>query len=67
MPTIDLNEKIKEDLKKIKEAYGSKTYSEAVGKFIKSVDDREKVLGYPDGVPLYAKKNICVKCGYEDF
>ena len=30
MPTIDLNEKIKNDLKKIKEVYGCKTYSEAV-------------------------------------
>ena len=30
MPTIDLNEKIKDDLKKIKEYYGCKTYSEAV-------------------------------------
>jgi len=29
-PTIDLNEKVKNDLKKVKEAYGCKTYSEAV-------------------------------------
>lgn len=36
MPTIDLNEKIKEDLKKIKEAYGCKTYSEAVALLMRS-------------------------------
>ena len=30
MPTIDLNEKIKNNLKKIKEVNGCKTYSEAV-------------------------------------
>ena len=36
MPTIDLNEKIKDDLKKIKEAYGCKTYSEAVALLMRS-------------------------------
>ena len=36
MPTIDLNEKIKNDLKKVKEAYGSKTYSEAVALLMRS-------------------------------
>ncbi|NVM46676.1 MAG: hypothetical protein HWN79_17355 [Candidatus Lokiarchaeota archaeon] len=36
MPTIDLNEKIKEDLKKIKEVYGCKTYSEAVAILMRS-------------------------------
>jgi len=36
MPTIDLNEKIKEDLKKIKEEYGCKTYSEAVALLMRS-------------------------------
>jgi hypothetical protein len=36
MPTIDLNEKIKEDLKKIKEDYGCKTYSEAVALLMRS-------------------------------
>ena len=36
MPTIDLNEKIKEDLKKIKEEYGCKTYSEAVAFLMRS-------------------------------
>jgi len=36
MPTIDLNEKIKNDLKKIKEVYGCKTYSEAVAILMRS-------------------------------
>jgi len=36
MPTIDLNEKIKDDLKKIKEVYGCKTYSGTVAILIKS-------------------------------
>jgi len=36
MPTIDLNEKIKADLKKIKEAFGCKTYSEAVSLLMRS-------------------------------
>ncbi|MHA1916228.1 MAG: hypothetical protein ACW986_19520 [Promethearchaeota archaeon] len=36
MPTIDLNQKIKDDLKIIKEIYGCKTYSEAVAILMKS-------------------------------
>ena len=36
MPTIDLNEKIKNDLKKVKEVYGCKTYSEAVAILMRS-------------------------------
>jgi len=36
MATIDLNEKIKDDLKKIKEVYGCKTYSEAVAILMRS-------------------------------
>ena len=36
MPTIDLNEKIKDDLKKVKEVYGCKTYSEAVAILMRS-------------------------------
>jgi len=36
MPTIDLNEKIKDDLKKIKDVYGCKTYSEAVAILMRS-------------------------------
>ena len=36
MPTIDLNDKIKNDLKKIKEVYGCKTYSEAVAILMRS-------------------------------
>jgi len=36
MPTIDLNEKIKNDLKKIKEVSGCKTYSEAVAILMRS-------------------------------
>ncbi|MFX1297860.1 MAG: hypothetical protein ACFFD2_23815 [Promethearchaeota archaeon] len=46
MPTIDLNEKIKEDLKKIKEVYGCKTYSEAVAVLMRSnkIEDIMKVF-----------------------
>jgi len=36
MPTIDLHEKIKNDLKKIKEVNGCKTYSEAVAILMRS-------------------------------
>ena len=36
MPTIDLNEKIKDDLKKIKVEFGCKTYSEAVALLMRS-------------------------------
>ena len=36
MPTIDLNQKIKDDLKGFKEAYGCKTYSEAVAILMRS-------------------------------
>ncbi len=36
MATIDLNEKIKNDLKKIKEVNGCKTYSEAVAILMRS-------------------------------
>ena len=36
MPTIDLNGKIKDDLKIVKEVYGCKTYSEAVAILMKS-------------------------------
>ena len=36
MATIDLNEKVKKDLKKIKEDYGCKTYSEAVAILMRS-------------------------------
>ena len=36
MATIDLNEKIKDDLKKIKDVNGCKTYSEAVAILMRS-------------------------------
>ena len=37
----------------------------AVGKDLKSEEDKTKVLSYIGHKPLYAKKNICKKCGYE--
>ena len=46
MPTIDLNEKIKEDLKKIKEVYGCKTYSEAVAILMRSVKIEETMTNF---------------------
>ena len=46
MPTIDLNEKIKEDLKKIKEVYGCKTYSEAVAILMRSNKIEEIMANY---------------------
>lgn len=37
----------------------------AVGKDIKVVEDKSKVLSYIGGAPMYAKKHVCKKCGYE--
>jgi uncharacterized C2H2 Zn-finger protein len=37
----------------------------AVGKDIKSEEDRNKVLGYVGHKPMYGKKNVCKKCGYD--
>jgi chromosome segregation ATPase len=37
----------------------------AVGRDIKSEEDKSKVLGYIGHTPMYAKKNVCKKCGYE--
>ncbi|MHA1916229.1 MAG: hypothetical protein ACW986_19525 [Promethearchaeota archaeon] len=39
----------------------------AVGKDIRSVEDRKKVLYHAGLKTMYSKKNICLKCGYEDF
>ena len=36
----------------------------AVGRDIKAEEDKTKVLSYVGHKPLYAKKNICKKCGY---
>ncbi|HMF32407.1 MAG TPA: hypothetical protein VKK79_13380, partial [Candidatus Lokiarchaeia archaeon] len=35
------------------------------GHEIKSVEDKTRVLSYVGHVPLYAKKNVCKRCGYE--
>ncbi|MBA7551218.1 hypothetical protein ES705_43754 [subsurface metagenome] len=37
----------------------------AVGKDIKVVEDKSKVLTYIGGAPMYAKKHVCKRCGYE--
>ena len=37
----------------------------AVGKDIKVVEDKTKVLSYMGNIPMYAKKHVCKKCGYE--
>ncbi len=37
----------------------------ATGKDIKSEEDKTKVLSYVGHKPMYAKKNVCKKCGYE--
>ena len=38
---------------------------QAVGKSIRKVDDREKILSYHGNIPMYAKKYICKTCGHE--
>ena len=37
----------------------------AVGQDIKTVEDKSKVLSYVGHIPMYAKKHVCKKCGYE--
>ncbi|MHA2120547.1 MAG: hypothetical protein ACW990_04990 [Promethearchaeota archaeon] len=37
----------------------------AVGHDIKTVEDKSKVLSYVGHIPMYAKKHVCKKCGYE--
>ena len=46
MPTIDLNEKIKNNLKKVKEVYGCKTYSEAVAILMRSNKIEETMTNF---------------------
>ncbi|GAG58182.1 unnamed protein product [marine sediment metagenome] len=38
---------------------------QAVGKDIREVEDREKNPYYNGPIPMYAKKYVCKKCGYE--
>ena len=42
MPTIDLTQKVKERLDKIKEKYGCKTYSEAVNLLLIFYEEKKK-------------------------
>jgi len=37
----------------------------AVGKNIREVDDKERILSYLGNIPMYAKKYVCKICGYE--
>ncbi|MFX1339697.1 MAG: hypothetical protein ACFFDK_13885 [Promethearchaeota archaeon] len=37
----------------------------AVGKDIKFVEDKTKVLSYVGNMPMYAKINVCKKCGHQ--
>ena len=37
----------------------------AVGKNIKVIDDKSKVLSYVGNIPMYAKIYVCKQCGYE--
>ena len=37
----------------------------AVGKDIKGVEDKSKILSYMGNIPMYARKHVCKKCGYE--
>ena len=37
----------------------------AVGKYIKEIDDKDKVLSYVGNIPMYAKKYVCKNCKYE--
>ncbi len=38
---------------------------DAVGKDIKSVEDKTKPLSYVGNMPMYAKINVCKRCGHE--
>jgi chromosome segregation ATPase len=37
----------------------------AVGKDIKTVEDKNKPISYIGNIPMYAKINVCKKCGNE--
>ena len=37
----------------------------AVGRDIKAEEDKSKVLSYVGHTPMYAKRNVCKKCGYQ--
>lgn len=37
----------------------------AVGGKIKTIEGRSKILSYVGHIPMYAKKHVCKKCGYE--
>ena len=37
----------------------------SVGKDIKVVEDKSKALSYVGNIPMYAKYNVCKKCGYQ--
>ena len=37
---------------------------QAVGKDIREVEDKKVILYYRGGIPIYAKKYVCKKCGY---
>jgi len=37
----------------------------SVGRDVKQIEDKTKVLSYVGHIPMYAKKNVCKKCGYE--
>ncbi len=38
---------------------------QAVGKDIREVEDKKTILYYRGGIPIYAKKYVCKRCGYE--
>ena len=38
---------------------------QAVGKDIREVEDKTRVLYYSGSIPIYAKMHVCKKCGYE--
>jgi len=37
----------------------------SVGRDVKQIEDKTKVLSYVGHIPMYAKKHVCKKCGYE--
>ncbi|NVM18412.1 MAG: hypothetical protein HWN80_11910 [Candidatus Lokiarchaeota archaeon] len=37
----------------------------STGNAIKQIEDKTKVLSYVGHIPMYAKKHVCKKCGYE--
>ena len=37
----------------------------STGSSIKQIEDKTKVLSYVGHIPMYAKKHVCKKCGYE--